>query len=180
MDTDFEIWRILFAVGVLLTAIGVGVLGAILAIVGVYYLARAYGREDAFRPLLIGFVIVIIESIVGIYLLLFGGMLAVTGIATALNGGLLVFLVSLIPLGIWWVLNIVAAYFIRSGLQALSEASGERKLAEGARWIWIGALTAIVLVGLIFRLIGYIFVALGAFDMKKPAPSPAQQGPSSG
>jgi len=84
-------------------------------------------------------------------------------------------LLALLPIWIvLWVVVVFSAYFLRRAYMGLAEASGVGHFKTAATLVWIGALTFVILVGLVISLIGQIFAIIGAFELKQPTAAPVQ------
>lgn len=176
---EFQTAKNVFAVGLILSLglldvviPGVIIVGMILVLIGIYALSQHYGRPDLFRNMLYA----VIVGIVGVVILL--GVVGVTAFFTILSTGHMPPAAFLpILLAIWvgvWIIIIIAASFVRKVYTGLHQVSGVDSFKTAAKLVWIGALTAIVLVGAIIYLIGEIFAIIGAFELKPPSTQQTQ------
>ncbi|MEM1598804.1 MAG: DUF996 domain-containing protein [Pyrobaculum sp.] len=170
---EFYTARALFGVGLVLTIVGgvtsffdfgaVSLVGLVLTLVGLYFVAEAYSRKDAFYYMLYG-VVATFVGVVVLALFVIGALVASGGFAFMFDAvGFLV--------GFWllfWAVVVVGAYFEKRAFQALGEASGRREFLDAAKFVWWGALLTVVVVGLVLVLVGYVFAIVGAFKLEKP------------
>ena len=180
---EFETAKVLFAVGLILELVGgfavgadgglVALLGLVLSLVGIYYLSKHFGRPDVFRNYLYSFIAALVGALV-----LFGFVVAYFFSLAKLVLPPFDFLSILLAfLPIWivlWVVVVFSAYFLRRAYMGLAEAGGVGHFKTAATLVWIGALTFVILVGLVISLIGQIFAIIGAFELKQPTAAPAQ------
>jgi len=180
---EFETAKELLATGLILELVSrfvpgvygglVALLGLILSLDGIYYLSKHFGRPDIYRNYLYFFIAALI------------GRLVLIGFAVAyffslaklvlIPSGFLSIILALFPIWIAvWIVVVFSAYFQRRAYLGLAEAGGVGHFETAATLVWIGALTFVILVGLVIALIGQIFAIIGAFELKQPAAAPAQ------
>lgn len=180
---EFETAKVLFAVGLILELVGVFVsgadgglvalLGLVLSLVGIYYLSKHFERPDVFRNYLYSF----IAALVGVLVLIGFAVAYFFSLAKLIHPPFdpLSLLLAILPiLIVLWVVVVFSAYFLRRAYIGLAEAGGVGHFKTAATLVWIGALTFVILVGLVIALIGQIFAIIGAFELKRPAAAPTQ------
>lgn len=177
---DFEAAKILFGVGLILTLLGLGVVGFIFILIGLYSLAKHYGRRGIFTNALYAAVL----SVVG-----FVAALAVFFTTTA-AAYLLPLVTSpgdiyllLVPWAVFSAFQAASAYFMKRSFEAIGEASGEEIFKTAATLTLVGGLTVIVLIGLVILFIAFLLATIGAFALtpqakKTPQPGAYAQPPS--
>ncbi|AAL63273.1 conserved hypothetical protein [Pyrobaculum aerophilum str. IM2] len=174
---DFETSKILFAVGLILQLIGtftvfvdlgvVSLVGWVLLLVGAHGLSDYYGNREIFNNYLYAF----IAGLVGMVVLVvaFAGWLMHTAIFNPFALPRDFWSWVYIFVAVWfltWVIIIISAYFEKRALEALHKATGVGDFGKAATFVWIGALLAVILVGLIIIVIGLIFAIIAAFGLK--------------
>jgi uncharacterized membrane protein len=174
---DFETAKILLGVGLILQIIGsftwlgdagaVMLVGAVLALVGAHGLADYYSRRDIFNNLLYAYITALVGVVVAAVALVGWFIHAAISAPWALPKDL--YGIVFIAVGIWvlvWLIKVAATYFERRAYRALYEATGSDNFQKAATFVWIGALTYVVLVGFLIYIIGLIFAIIGAFELK--------------
>jgi len=146
--SDFNSSKTLAGIGSLIFGFIVGV---ILFLIGMKGLSEHYKDERIYKNLVtaaVYFIIGLVLSFVGIFTiwLLFIG-------------------IPLIIVG--FIFELLAAKHVRNSLRALSERSGEHLFETAGTLIWIGALLAIIWVGVILMWVGFIIAAVGFFTLKE-------------
>ncbi|WP_069806836.1 DUF996 domain-containing protein [Vulcanisaeta thermophila] len=155
---------------------GLGLVGLIMVLMALNKLSKAFNRPSIFRNALYA----VITGIVGIVLIIVVVVLAylAVNISAAVSaapfttstlsrsyGSLassIAIVIIFITLAAAVYIIIVFSYrFFRNAYIELAEASGIGDFRSTAKWYWYGALTAIVLVGVVLILIGHIYAALG-------------------
>ena len=172
MGVDVKTEKTLGLVGSVLTLVGgflgvipyVGVfmgstslIGFVLVLIALKGIGDKFGDDRPFKyylySVIVAFVAVIalvIFVVMGILMLPegeeFSDPMAVMGIGLILAA--FVIFVALLIIGV---------YFEKQAWEAMYELTGVKEFHETAKWLWWGALTAIILVGLVLLLVASIF-----------------------
>ncbi|MEZ0248312.1 MAG: DUF996 domain-containing protein, partial [Thermoproteus sp.] len=137
--------------------------GLIMWLIAMKKLADAYGNQPIFRNALVAVVLGFVLAVV-LFIALFVGLISLTSFVPMHSGfspmwGVIGIIIAVLV--VLWIVMIVEAYFIRKAYLELARSSGVADFESAAKWYWIGALTVIVLVGLVFVLVGDVFAILG-------------------
>jgi len=95
-----------------------------------------------------------------IYMII-GLILSYVGIATAW------ILIGIPILIVGFIFELLAARYVRNSLRALSERSGEHLFETAGTLIWIGAILAIIGIGVFLMWVGFIIAAIGFLTLKE-------------
>ncbi|MFN3805115.1 MAG: DUF996 domain-containing protein [Pyrobaculum sp.] len=179
---EFDTAKTLFAVGLILLIITypllifspsiillvIVIVSWILILEGADGLSKHYRRPELFRNMLYAVIIAIIGSVIvlAVVITAYISMSASPGPPRGL-GGVTSLILIFAPL---WALGVVVAYFVKRVYRGLYEVSKVDSFKTAATLVWIGALTAIILVGGAIYLVGQIFAIVGAFGLKPPKP----------
>jgi len=71
---------------------------------------------------------------------------------------------------------VYGAYLEMRGLSALAEVGGVPLLARAGRWVFVGALLLVVLVGILVMFVGYVMVLVGLWRGPSPKLGPDDNG----
>ena len=147
-----------------------GIIGAILLLVGIKGLASYYKDNQIYENALMGVVFLII-AVVAVAVAV--GVLAV-GIASiiGIGIGILAFFGGLV---LAFVFYLVAAMRLRKTFDVLAQRSGEQSFNTAGTLLWYGAILTIILVGLILIFIAWIFATIAFFSMKGQSQQPSPQ-----
>lgn len=145
-----------------------GIIGLILLFVAISKMAKRFNNREIYNRFLVGFITSIISSITSFFsfvLLAIGIIGEITGIeseAIATTMG-----VGLIWLVITYILSIIGAYNWRKSFNIISSYTkvGQFNTA-GSLYLW-GALTYIILIGILLSLMGDIFLAIAFFNLSE-------------
>ncbi|MDR0470435.1 MAG: DUF996 domain-containing protein [Nitrososphaerota archaeon] len=151
--SDFSSSKTLAGIGSLLFS---GIIGIILFIVGMKGLSEYYKDERIYDGLVPAAIFFIIGTILSV-----SGFILCIGIITAIIG------IPLLIVG--FIFELLAARYVKKALQALAERSGEHLFETAGTLILIGAILAILFVGVILIAIGFIIAAIGFLTLKEPA-----------
>lgn len=166
----------------------IGIIGAILLLMGIKGLASYYQDNEIYQNTfkgLIFYVIAIIVAGLGIGGLTFGSMFA--GMRTGLLGigiGLALFIISLVVAFVFYVL---AALSLRRAFSSLAQRTGQRLFETAGLLLFIGAILTIVVAGLALILVAWILATIAFFSIStpqtygytQPASAPQQSTPPS-
>ena len=157
-------------IGVVLTLIPyyVNIVGLVLVLVALYMLARAYGNDNIWRYALYAVITAIVGSVLvmGIgFTIILTTMLSFPRSTsfTSFNHAILVTVIT--TLMVAYLVMVVSGYFWRYGYGELARSSGVERFDRAGKWIFIGAVTAVVLVGIVLYVVGVIYAALGFSEL---------------
>ena len=166
MSSNLESSKLMAAIGALLKFLGfipvIGIIGAILVLMGMKGLAEYYKDDGIFRNTISG----VIFGIVGLIALSIG-IISVSGIMTlgvaGIVGGILLALLLLVIVFIFFLF--MAMYF-RKAFYALSDRSGEHLFRTAGTLMFIGAVLTIIVVGLVLIFIAWIIATIAFFSIR--------------
>ncbi|MEL9990062.1 MAG: DUF996 domain-containing protein [Thermoproteus sp.] len=171
---EAEMAKILAGVGAILAALGplgrgvVGLIGAVLLLVGLISLADFYGDQAMRNDAVYWFIFVVIAIIV----LAVAFSLGVFSIGALMSGrlftggfSLIVFIVAVV---LGWILYLMSARRYRNVMSAMAKRSGESLFETAGTLYYWGAVLTIILVGLILMLIADILAGVAFLIMKTP------------
>ena len=166
--------KTLGGIGAILLAIPfTNLIGIILVLIAMKGMADYYNDDDIFKCALMGFIfgVVGVIALVAVILMFAFGFAATTSIVTPFAGfGLIITTIVVL-----YVFSLISAIFYRNSLNKLSEKSGEQMFNTAGLILLIGAIIPVI--GELLKLIAWILVAVGFFNIKKstqpPAPTPA-------
>ena len=150
-----------------------GIIGAILLLIGIKGLATYYQDNEIYQNALMGVIFLIIAAIVvavavvGAFVFIF----TVVGFFV----GLAVFFVGLVIAFIFYLLS---AMRLRKTFSELAQKSGEHNFETAGTLYWWGAILTIIFVGLILIFIAWIFATIAFFSMKLQPQQPSASQPS--
>ncbi|HKM60023.1 MAG TPA: DUF996 domain-containing protein, partial [Candidatus Bathyarchaeia archaeon] len=149
-----------------------GIIGAILLLIGIKGLASYYQDNGIYENAVMGVVFLIIAVIAFAVAI---AALAI-GFATIIGFGLgiLAFLAGLV---IAFFFYLVAAMRLRKTFDTLAQKSGEQSFTTAGTLLWWGAILTIVLVGFILIFLAWIFATVGFFSMKAQQHQPYSSQP---
>jgi len=177
-SSTFETSKILAAVGALLTFLGftpvLGVVGLILLVIGLKGLSEHYRDpsiyQNAFKGLIFGIIGFIILSIAtaswGVLGALTFGPLGLAGVIGTIIG-------AIVLLVIGFIFFLLMAINFRKVLFALGERSGDQMFFTAGKWLYLGAILSIILVGYILIFIAWILATTAFFQLKPSGSQPA-------
>ncbi|MEM0370171.1 MAG: DUF996 domain-containing protein [Pyrobaculum sp.] len=157
---EFDSAKSFYAVGLLLTILGLGVIGVLLMLIGLYSLSRHYSRSTIFTNALYAVIISAVGALAAVATLFifYPAYLRYVGWETFFA----------LPM-VWLVLSVfiaAAAYFMKKSFAELYEVSKVELFKTAATLTLIGGLTAVVFVGYIILLIAFILATIAAFSLK--------------
>jgi uncharacterized membrane protein len=149
-----------------------GIIGAVLLLIGIKGLASHYQDNGIYENAVMGVVFLIIAVIAFAVAI---AALAI-GFATIIGFGLgiLAFLAGLV---IAFVFYLVAAMRLRRTFDTLAQKSGEQSFTTAGTLLWWGAILTIVFVGFILIFLAWIFATVGFFSMKAQPQQPYSSQP---
>ena len=179
-EKNMGMWgAILGLVGGFIPYVGsvLSLVGFILMLLALKGISDAVNDERPFKNYLYGVIFAIGGLIIFVVLLV--GTFALVPDDWHLNESAGIGLVILFFV-LFVALVIGAAYFEKRAWLAMYEITGTKEFEDAATWVWWGALTAIILVGLLLLLIARVFVILAFNKMpaelgEEPEPAPAEE-----
>jgi uncharacterized membrane protein len=151
-----------------------GIIGAILLLIGIKGLASYYQDNEIYQNTLMGIIFLII-AIVVIAVAVVGAILSFATII-GIGFGILIAIAGLV---VAFVFYLLAAMHLRKTFNVLAQKSGENSFATAGTLLWWGAILTIIFVGLILIFIAWIFATIGFFSMKLQQQQPYASQPSS-
>lgn len=155
---EFDSAKSFYAVGLLLTVLGLGVIGVLLMLIGLYSLSRHYSRSTIFTNALYAVIISAVGALAAVATLFifYPAYLRYVGWETFFA----------LPI-VWLVLSVfIAAAAYKKSFAELYEVSKVELFKTAATLTLIGGLTAVVFVGYIILLIAFILATIAAFSLK--------------
>lgn len=193
MDTESS--KMIAGIGSLLIAISfivfigwaapvVGLIGIILALIGVKSLADNYNEPGIFNNALWALIFMIIGVIAFVVITVFSVFVGITGIAAGDISSIWTWITGIIiGFVILFVFYILHAVYIRRSFSLLSNKTGEKLFDTAGLIMLIGAILTIVIVGIFLLLIAWILAAVAFFTMRTtaapPPPPPPTTAPTS-
>ncbi|AEK72457.1 membrane protein, conserved [Thermococcus sp. 4557] len=180
-EKSMGMWgAILSLVGSFVPYIGslISLIGFVLMLLALKGISDAAGDERPFKNYLYG-VIFAIGGLVVILALVFGTFALVpAGWHPSESAGIGL---AILFFMLFVAMIIGAAYFQKRAWLAMYEITGTSEFKDAATWVWWGALTAIILVGLLLLLIARVFVIIAFNKMpaelgKESEPTPSEEG----
>jgi len=149
-----------------------GIVGAILLLMGIKGLATYYQDNQIYDNALMG-VIFLIIAIVIVAVAVFGSILLFIS-AIGFLGGIVILILGLI---VAFVFYLLAAMRLRQTFSTLAQKSGEQSFNTAGTLLWWGAILTIIFVGTILIFIAWIFATIGFFSMKLQPQQPYASQP---
>ena len=162
--------KTLGGIGAILLAIPfLSLIGIILVLIAMKGMAENYNDDEIFKNAMYGFLFGIIGviALVGVILLLSFGYAATTTIVTPFAGfGLIV-----TTFAILYIFSLISAIFYKKSLNILAEKSGEQLFNTAGTILLVAA--AIPVLGEVLKVIAWIIVAVGFFNIKESTQQPS-------
>lgn len=173
----------------------VGFIGLILLLIGLKGFADYFKEGGIFNNWLYGIIIMIVGAVIAVVVFVVGVIASLASIGfgsiqdiindpsgfaayfadVAHFDTILGFIWGLVAaLVIFWILFIVAAFFIRRSLSSMSAKSGVGLFGTAGLLILIGAVLTVVIIGLLIFWIGMILLTAAFFQMRRPLETPPQ------
>ena len=140
------------------------IVGYILLLIAMNKLSKVYNNDNIWRNAIYALIVAIIGGILIAISLV--SVFALFGMIFQGNFGILTGFIIVIII-IVYVLNIVSGYFWRNAYAELAKSSGINDFQNAAKWIWLGALLSIILVGVLLYIIGQIYAMRGLSKIKE-------------
>lgn len=175
--SNLESNKSLAGIGALLLAFGsfipiVGIIGIILLLIGIKGLADYYKDSGIYNNALRGviFGVIGLVAVAAIVIGLIRGMFSISTVtpAAGIGAGFFAIGVLVIALVLLFVFYLLAALNFRRAFSMLAQKSGEQMFETAGLLLFIGAILAIILVGLVLVLIAWILVAVAFFSIRTP------------
>lgn len=166
-------------------SIALPIVGLILVLIAVKYVADVVRRPEIFTNYIIFFVLAVIALIVLAGFVL-GALFAFIGfggtgfefIETPTEGDIFaIFAAIILGLVLAWVIYIIAAIFYKRSFDVISSTLGVGIFRTTALIFLIGAVLMVIGIGLIVILIAGILQIVAFFSIPEQAPQPAQMAP---
>lgn len=148
-----------------------GIIGAILLIMGIKGLADYYKDNEMYQNALMGVIFLIIAAIVVAVAVVGSFVFSIVGFI----GGIGVLILGLIVAFVFYLLS---AMRLRKTFNDLAQKSGEHNFSTAGTLYWWGAILTIIFVGVILIFIAWIFATIGFFSMKLQPQQPYASQPS--
>ncbi|WP_054857720.1 DUF996 domain-containing protein [Vulcanisaeta sp. JCM 16159] len=162
MSEDLKTAGTLGLIGSILAIIpDVDIVGYILLLIALNKASKAYGNDAIWSNALKALIIAIVGGILGTLIaVLFVSIFAIfnaafSGSATAATASIIGILAAA------YALIVVSGYFWKNAYIELARSSNINDFQRAAKWIWLGALLTIILVGIILYIIGLAYSAAG-------------------
>jgi len=149
-----------------------GIIGAILLLIGIKGLATYYQDNEIYQNALMGVIFLIIAAIV-VAVAVVGAFVFIFTIV-GFFVGLAVFFAGLVIAFIFYLLS---AMRLRKTFSELAQKSGEHNFETAGTLYWWGAILTIIFVGLILIFIAWIFATIAFFSMKLQPQQPSASQP---
>jgi len=150
-----------------------GIIGAILLLIGIKGLANYYHDNEIYQNALMGVIFLIIAAIV-VAVAVVGAFVFIFTLV-GFFVGLAVFIAGLVIAFIFYLLS---AMRLRTTFSELAQKSGEHNFDTAGTLYWWGAILTIIFVGLILIFIAWIFATIAFFSMKLQPQQPSVSPPS--
>jgi uncharacterized membrane protein len=151
-----------------------GIIGAILLLVGLKGLATYYKDNQIYDNALMGVIFLIIGLVV-VAVAVFGAIILFISVVGVV-GGVVILVIGLIVAFVFYVL---AATRLRETFNTLALKSGEQSFSTAGTLLWWGAILTIIFVGVILIFIAWIFATIAFFSMKLQPQQPYGYTPPS-
>ena len=182
---SMEPGKSLAGIGTLLLVIGtfvpfLGIVGLILMMIGLKYLADYYRDKGIFNNALYGilFGIVGIAAAAFIVIALFfgGNLLGITfGGEEAITGNIIGFFAGIVvALVIAFIFYVLMALYLRKAFNSLADKSGVGMFRTAGTLLFVGAILTIILVGLLLIFVAWILATVAFFSMSNTSQPQAQ------
>lgn len=186
---SIEPGRSLAAVGTLMLVIGsfvpfLGIVGFLLAMIGLYYLADHYKERGIFNNALYGviFGIIGVAALAFILIALFfgGNLLGIRfGAEGNITGNLIGFFAGIvIALVVAFIFYILMAFYLRRTFNILADKSGVGMFRTAGTLLFFGAILTVILVGLVLVFIAWILATVAFFSMTSTPATPPPTSPT--
>ncbi len=164
--------RNLGGIGAVLVCLGVlPLVGGILSLVGVvlllvsfYKLSELINNKDIFYKYLIGFLV----GIAGIIVFLVSGIVSFLPslfrrqTSAIYEGAILGVIIAIL---LWWILSIVSAHFYSQSYKLVGSYFNINTFNLAGNFVFWGAVTSIIVIGVILMFISNIILAVGLFSL---------------
>jgi uncharacterized membrane protein len=149
-----------------------GIIGAILLLMGVKGLASYYKDNEIYQNTLMGIIFLII-AVVAVAISLVALAIGFTSII-GFGIGIVAFILGVV---IAFVFYLVAAMRLRKTFETLARKSGEQSFNTAGTLLWWGAILSIIIVGFLLIFLAWIFAAVAFFSMKLQQQQPYASQP---
>lgn len=165
--------------GITFALVGLGVtglVGIILFLVAMYFLAHYYDEPGIFKNALYGFLIIVIGVavvLVVMFAFLFAAIFSSAAHSASSFSPLGFLAVFLVVLAAGFALSIVSAVLYKRAFDKLGEKSGVDSFKTAGLLYLVGSVTSIVLIGGLIAWLAWIFAASGFYSLKPKTVEPS-------
>ncbi|WP_069806856.1 DUF996 domain-containing protein [Vulcanisaeta thermophila] len=143
-------------------------IGYIMILIALNKLSKAFNTPGIFRNAIYGVITDIVGSIVLIIALVLAFPSLLSSDSVYGESSMTTLIGLLVALWVVFYVFVVIAYrFLRNAYNQLADVSGVGDFRSAAKWYWYGALTAIVLVGVVLVIVGHVHAALGYNKLRR-------------
>ncbi|MCX7796642.1 MAG: DUF996 domain-containing protein [bacterium] len=143
------------------------IIGLILILVAISKLAKRFNNREIYSKFLIGFIAGVISAIlifISVGVLIIEILGEITGMASEstlskMSGSFILMLIAV------YVLSILSAYNWRKSFNIISSYTNIGQFNTAGNLLFWGAITSIILVGILIAFIGSIFLAVAFFNL---------------
>ena len=183
---SMEPGKSLAGIGTLLLVIGtfvpfLGIVGLILMMIGLKYLADYYRDRGIFNNalygILFGFVGIAAAAFIVIALFFGGSLLGITfGSEEMITGNIVGFFAGIIvALVVAFIFYVLMALYLRRSFNSLADKSGVGMFRTAGTLLFFGAILTIILVGLLLIFVAWVLATVAFFSMSSAPPPPQAQ-----
>jgi len=149
-----------------------GIIGAILLLIGIKGLASYYKDNQIYEDALMGviYLIIAIIAVAVAVAVLFVGFATIIGFGI----GIIAFIGGLV---LAFVFYLVSAMRLKKTFDLLAQKSGEQSFNTAGTLLWWGAILTIIVVGLLLIFLAWIFATIAFFSMKAQSQQAYSQAP---
>jgi len=149
-----------------------GIIGAILLLIGIKGLASYYKDNQIYEDALMGviYLIIAIIAVAVAVAVLFVGFATIIGFGI----GIIAFIGGLV---LAFVFCLVSAMRLKKTFDLLAQKSGEQSFNTAGTLLWWGAILTIIFVGLLLIFLAWIFATIAFFSMKVQSQQSYSQQP---
>jgi uncharacterized membrane protein len=165
-----------------------GLAGLVMVLLAVKRISEAVNDREIFHNVLMAVILQIVGSAIPVFVVI-GSFFAFVGSQVMMapfgpsfdgfgspdilgSGAVMAVLGSLLAgLIAMWVIQIIAARFLRKGYEGIADKTGTETFRTVARWYYYGAWLMIILVGFVLILIAWILQIKAFFSLPESPPS---------
>jgi uncharacterized membrane protein len=160
MKIDLSTPNTLAGLGIVLSITPyVGIAGPIVLLIAFYQYSKALSDDEIFKKYLTAFLLSLFGGIGIVFLIYLGFYLYIT--EEEIGIGLI--LLALMAYG----LIVLCSYMYKQSFSLIASKLGHKRIETAGKYLFIGSLLAIILVGFLISFIGWILAAIGFFTAPK-------------